>query len=135
MNKSVNLGLSVLKLSKNVMNKFWFNYVKSKYGKKAKLCYMDTDRFIFYIKTDDIYKDIVEDADSWHKIWYFKLWIRQISTKREKQKSNWFNERWICEKVVKEFVELIAKTYSYIIHDGGEDEKAKGTKKCVIKKT
>ena len=50
MNKSVNLGLSILKLSKNVMNKFWFNYVKSKCGKKAKLCYMDTDRFIFYIK-------------------------------------------------------------------------------------
>ena len=64
MNKSVNLGLSILKLSIKVMNKFWFNYVKSKYGKKAKLCYMDTDRFIFYIKTDDIYKDIVEDADS-----------------------------------------------------------------------
>ena len=64
MNKSVNLGLSILKLSKKVMNKFWFNYVKLKYGKKAKLCYMDTDRFIFYIKTDDIYKDIVEDADS-----------------------------------------------------------------------
>ena len=26
--------------------------------KKTKLCYMDTDSFIVYIKTDDIYNDI-----------------------------------------------------------------------------
>ena len=30
--------------------------------KKAKLCYMDTDSFIVYVKTDDIYKDIREDV-------------------------------------------------------------------------
>ena len=29
-------------------------YVKPKYGEKAKMCYMDTDRFIAYKKTDDI---------------------------------------------------------------------------------
>ena len=31
-------------------------------GKKPTLCYMDTDSFIAYIKTDDIYKDIAEDV-------------------------------------------------------------------------
>ena len=31
------------------------------------------------------------------------------------------------------FVGLTAKTYSYLIDDGGEDKKAKGTKKCIIK--
>ena len=30
--------------------------------KKAKLCYIDTDSFIVYTKTDDIYKDIAEDV-------------------------------------------------------------------------
>ena len=45
------------------MFEFWYDYVKPKYGKKAKLCYMDTDRFIACIKTDDIYKDIVEDVE------------------------------------------------------------------------
>ena len=29
---------------------------------------------------------------------------------------------------------LRAKTYSYLIDDGSEDKKAKGTKKCVIKR-
>ena len=37
-------------------------------------------------------------------------------------------------KIVTKFVGLRAKTYSYLIDDGGEDKKAKGTKKCVIKR-
>ena len=46
------------------MYELWFNYVKLKYGGKAKLCYMDTSGFIVYIKTDDIYKDIAEDVET-----------------------------------------------------------------------
>ena len=56
MNKPVHLGLSILELSKILMYEFWYGYVK------AKLCYMNTDSFIVYIKTDDIYKDIAEDV-------------------------------------------------------------------------
>ena len=33
--------LSILDLSKNQMYKFWYDYVKPKYGENAKLCYMD----------------------------------------------------------------------------------------------
>ena len=62
MNKPVSLGLSVLELSKTLMYKFWYDYVKPKYGGKGKLCYMDTHIFIVYIATYDIYKDIVEDV-------------------------------------------------------------------------
>ena len=54
MNKPVYLGLSILDLSITVMYEFWYDYVKPKYGKKAKLCYMDTDSFIVHVKTDDI---------------------------------------------------------------------------------
>ena len=43
------------------MYQFWYDCVKPKYGQKAKLCYMDTDSFIVYIKTDDTYKDIAKD--------------------------------------------------------------------------
>ena len=32
--------------------------------KKTKLCYMGTDSFIVYIKTDDIYIDIAEDVET-----------------------------------------------------------------------
>ena len=46
------------------MYEFWYDYVKPKYGEKAKLCYMDKDSFIVYIKTDDIYKDIAENVET-----------------------------------------------------------------------
>ena len=63
MNKPTHLDLSMLELSKILMYEFWYDYVKPKYGEKAKMCYMDTDSFILYIKyikTDDIYEDIGE---------------------------------------------------------------------------
>ena len=36
-------------------------------------------------------------------------------------------------KIMKEFIRLSAKTNSYLIDDGSEDKKAKGTKKFVIR--
>ena len=36
-------------------------------------------------------------------------------------------------KIMKEFVDLRAKTYSYLKENNDENKKAKGTKKCVIK--
>ena len=50
-NKPVYLGLTILDLSKTVMCEFQYDYVKPKYDKNAKLCYMDTDNFIVYVKT------------------------------------------------------------------------------------
>ena len=40
------------------MYDFWYNYVKPKYGEKAKLCFMDTDSFIIYVKIDNILKTL-----------------------------------------------------------------------------
>ena len=64
MNKPVYLGLSVLKLSEILMYELWYDYLKPKYDEKANLCYMDTDTFIVYIKTNNIYKDIAEDVET-----------------------------------------------------------------------
>ena len=36
-------------------------------------------------------------------------------------------------KIITEFAALRPKTYSYLMDDGKNDKKAKGTKKCVIK--
>ena len=46
------------------MCEFWFDYVKSKYGETAKICYTDTNSFIVHVKTDDIYKEIAEDVET-----------------------------------------------------------------------
>ena len=50
MNKPIYLGLSILDLSKILRYEFWYDHVKPKYGEKSKLCCMDTDSFVVYIK-------------------------------------------------------------------------------------
>ena len=52
MNKPIYLGLSILEISKILMYKFWYDYMKPKYGNDVKLCYMDMDSFIMNIKTN-----------------------------------------------------------------------------------
>ena len=52
MNKPVDLGLSVWELSKILMYDFGMTTKKLKYGENAKLCYMDTDSFTVYTKSD-----------------------------------------------------------------------------------
>ena len=94
--------------------------------------YFDTDSFIVYIKTNDIYKDIEEDVETRLDTSSYELECNSIDIllpKRKKEKSNWINERWIRWK---KLVGLRAKIYSYLIDGGGEDKKA--AKKCVIKR-
>ena len=44
---------------------FFYDYIKPKYGDKAKLCYLDTDSFIIFIETEDFCKDIAKDINKW----------------------------------------------------------------------
>ena len=60
MNKPLYLGASILDISKTLMYKFWYDYLKPKYGGRVKLCYTDTDSFIIYIKTEDFLEDIYD---------------------------------------------------------------------------
>ena len=55
------------------MYECWYIYIKPKYCENAKLCYMDTDSFIVYVKTDGIYKDITEDIETRSDILNFEL--------------------------------------------------------------
>ena len=132
MNKPVYLGLSILDIIKITMYEFWYDFIKSKYGSSAKLCYMDTDSFIINVKTEDFYKDISENV------------IETFDT------SNYIHDRplpiGVNKKVlglmkdelgggiITEFVALRPKAYSYKTEDNVELKKAKGTKKCIINK-
>ena len=114
------------------MYEFWYDYVKLKYGKKAKLCYMDTHSFTVYIKTDDIYRDIVEDVETRFDTSNYEL--NRPLLKGKIKKVIGFMKDDLGGKIMTKFVGPRAKTYGYLINDSSEDKKAKDTKKCVIKR-
>ena len=64
LNKPIYLGQAILNLSKIIMYKFDYDYMKLKYGANLWLCYMDTDSLVYDIKTDDSYKDITGNVQA-----------------------------------------------------------------------
>ena len=132
MNKPIYLGLSILEISKILMYKFWYDYMKPKYGDNVKLCCMDTDSFIMNIKTEYFYKDIANDIEKRFDTSNYEVNSPLPAGKNKKVIGLMKNE--FGGKIITEFVTLRPKTYSYLTDDCKEDKKAKGTKKCVIKR-
>ena len=68
------------------------------------------------------------------KILMFEFWYNYIKPKYQ-------NNAKLCYmdtdsfKIMTEFAALRPKTYSYLMDDGNSNKKAKGKKKCVIKRT
>ena len=135
MNRPIYLGQEILDISKTLMYEFWYDYIKPKYGDKARLCYMDTDSF--YIKTEDFYKDIAKDVNKWFDTSeYDKKNKRPLTIGVNKKVIAMFKDE-LNGKIMKDFCALRAKRYAFLWDDDGKDsqkKKAKGTKKCVIKK-
>ena len=132
MNKPIYLGLSILIISKILMFEFWYDYMKPKYGNDVKLCYMDTDSFVMNIKTNDFYKDIANDVEKRFDTSNYEV-NRPLPTGKKKKVIGLMKDE-LGGKIITEFVTLRPKTYSYLTDGGKEDKKARGTKKCVIKK-
>ena len=116
------------------MYKFWYDYIKPKYQVKVKLCYMDIDRFIIHIKTEDFYKEIANDIEKWFDTSnYDENDKRLLPIGKNKKVIGLFKDE-LGGKIMIEFVRLRAKTWFYLMDDGSEHKEAKGTKKCVIKR-
>jgi len=64
-NKPVYLEMFILDLSKTLMYEMHYDYIKQKYGDKAKLLFTDTDSLAYKIQTEDFYKDINPDVERW----------------------------------------------------------------------
>ena len=115
MNKPVYVGQAVLDIIKKLMYEFWYDYIIPKYDDKVKLCYMDTDRK-----------------------WYDTSKIDQklnrcIPIGINKGVIGMFKDE-LNGNVMTEFVALASKLYDFLDDQDKCEKKAKGVKKCVIKK-
>ena len=135
--------MSILDISKALMYEFWYDYIKPKYGDRAKLCYMDTDSFVIYIVTEDFHKDIANHVERWFDTSnYDENDKAPLPAGKNKKVIGLFKDE-LGIKVMEKFCAPRAKTYSYLInsyndHDYDKEKiinkKPKSTKKCVIKR-
>ena len=131
MNKPIYLGQAILDISKTLMYEFWYDYIKPKYGDKARLCYMDTDSFVMHIKTEDFYKDIAGDVERWFDTSnYDEKDKRPLPIGKNKKVIGLFKDE-LGGKAMTEFCALRAKAYAYKLDDDTEHKNAKGTKRCI----
>ena len=132
MNKPVYLGMCILDLSKTIMFDFHYNYIKPKYEDKAKLLFTDTDSLMYEIETEDFYKDISGDVKNrFDTSDYPENHPSGIPTGINKKVLGMFKDE-TAGKIIKEFVGLRAKLYSFKMDEGGESKKCKGVKKQVV---
>ena len=131
MNKPVYLGQAILDLSKLIMYEFHYDYMLHKYKEHIKLCYMDTDSFVYDIETEDFYKDIADDIET--RFDTSGYCDRPLPVGKIKKVIGLMKDE-LRGQIMKEFIALCPKMYSYRVGNS-EPKKCKGIKKCVVKKT
>ena len=94
------------------MHDFYYNYIKTKYGDKAKLLFTDTDSLAYEIKIKDFYKDINPDIEKrFDTSDYPTNHPSEIKTGLNSKVLAMFKDEAGGKKIV-EFVGLRAKLYS-----------------------
>ena len=129
MNKPVYLGMSMLDISKTLMYKFWYDYIKPKHGDRANLCYADTDSFIIHIMIEDFFEDISDDVKIWFDTSdYDENDKRPLPIGMNEKVIGLFKDE-LGGQIMKEFVVLRAKQCAYIMDDDSEKKKSQRNKK------
>ena len=131
LNRPTYLGMCILDLSKTLMYDFHYNYIRKKYGNKAKLLFTDTDSLTYEIKTEDIYQDFWNDKEKFDNSDYPES--SPYFYNKNKKVLGKFKDETQGIPII-EFVGLRSKMYSYIKDNDQVGKTAKGIKKNVIKK-
>ena len=130
MNRPAFVGACILDLSKTFMYDFHYNYIKCKYGDKAKLLFTDTDSLTYEIVTPDAYADFFDNKDIFDNSDYNKK--SPFYFDHNKKVIGKFKDE-AAGIPVTEFVGLRSKMYSYTLDNKQSKRTAKGIKKNIIK--
>lgn len=128
LNKPIYGGFVVLELSKLLMYKFYYDVLKPKYRNNMKLLGTDTDSFIIYVETNDIYDDIKENINHFDTCGYLLESIPHANNKIPGK----FKDEYLGIPI-REFVGLRSKMYAFKT-DCIEKKVCKGIRKQNIEK-
>jgi hypothetical protein len=143
MDKPLYVGASILDISKTHMYDFHYNKMVPYYGRdRIGITYVDTDAFIYYIKTMDIYEDLkcFTHKDEFDFSDYPKTHLLYDKGVNKKVLGKFKDEA--NGKVIKEIIALTSKMYAFELLDQNDCnndtstyvKKAKGIKKLFLKK-
>ena len=122
------IGMCIVNLSKVLLYKFHYDYIKNKYDNKSKLLFRDTDSLMYEIKTEDVY----EDFSSYKKVFDFNNYSTKLKYYDNSKKLVIGKMKDETKGVaIEEFVGLNSKMYSLVL-DNSQYKKAKSVNRNVI---
>ena len=114
LNKPIFVGFMVLENAKYIMNHFWYDVLKEKYGSKIKLLLSDTDSFIYAVNTEDAYSDLYDLKEYMDLSGYLmNSPLQKYHNSANKKVPGKFSDEK-PEEVIKEVVALKPKMYSIL---------------------
>lgn len=131
LDKPIYIGFTVLEYAKQHLYNFHYDFIKTKYSNKVKLCYTDTDSLLYLIETENVYRDIRDNLSEFDTSNFEKDNPYAIPKINEKIPGLFKDE--LGGLVITEFVGLRAKLYC-IKSVKTTIKKAKGISKPVVKK-
>ena len=130
LHKPIFLGQALLDVSKTLMYGFHYEYVKPKYGNRARLLFTDTDSLFYITQTEDFYKDIAGDVPKWFDTSDYPE-KHPTRLPRMNKKILGMMKDEASGKTIAEFAGLRSKLYSFRMYDGKASKKCKGVKKAL----
>ena len=89
---------------------------------------MDTDSFVIYIEIEHFYKDIANNVERWFDTSnYDENDERLLTIGKNKKVIGLFKDE-VDGKIITEFCALRVKACAYLMDDGSEHKRFKGTK-------
>ena len=121
--------MCILELSKVLMYKLHYDYIKNKYGNNSVLLFTDTDSLMYEIKSEDVYEDFSNDKE----MCYFSNYLTKSKYYDNSNKLvvGKMNDE-TAAVAIEEFVKLKPKIHSNFLDDNSEHEKAKGLNRNIV---
>ncbi len=142
LDKPIQVGMAILDLSKILMYRFHYDYVKLKWGDRAALVFTDTDSLCYIILTDDFYEDIKYDISEWFDTSNYEK-DHPLFSDDNKKRPGFMKDECGGNQILR-FIGLRSKLYAYEVYRLRNDDKeweynvqkkkCKGIREYVIKK-